>query len=103
MIQHFNAYLGKWEFVHLSRFIREYEAASGKQYIYEKPIAKADWNADQQKLQDAYDAERAKELAAKAEFDAKPAKEREGVSAPVVRPAANIKKPCPDWMKAAQK
>ncbi len=103
---HTNAYLGTDEWIRLSAMARALEKLEGKPGAYlianPTPIKKADWAADQQKLQDQYDAARAKEAKAAADFNALPAKARTGKSAPVVRPAKDIRKPCPEWMKAAQ-
>lgn len=102
VIHHTNAYLGTDEWIHLSALAKEVERLSGKKFIFSKPIAKADWDADQNARQAEYDRDRAAQLKALTDYQAgEAARKKKGLreNPPVVREEKDIRKPKPDWLK----
>ncbi|KAF0180456.1 MAG: hypothetical protein FD161_886 [Limisphaerales bacterium] len=98
VVHHRNDYLGTEEWIHLSALARKLEQITGEKFVFSQAVPKRDWAADQQAKQAAYDALRFRErqalLAWQQNMNA-----NKGTNAPAVRPAADIRKPKPEWLK----
>ena len=102
VIHHRNVYTGEEEWLHLSAMARKLEQITGEKFVWSRAVPRGeqrDWEADQEAQQQLYDRERAAELATLIKWQGNPESSR-GV-APTVRPARQVKKPRPDFLKTS--
>lgn len=100
-IRHENRYLGKRQWLYLSKMARLIEDMTGEQLLYDETIAKANWQQDENLAQARRATKIAAYDAAKEEADKLPAKARDKVlKALGDRPKPYTPRPEPSWIAA---
>jgi hypothetical protein len=101
-----NDYLGRERWLYMTRLALEVERLTGKKFLHERSVPRRSWEADQEAKQQQYDAERHGEQAAHLDWSDRRAAWNlleSGVPfdepEPRVRPAADVRKPRPKYMR----